>query len=60
MKKFFLTIGSCLLFVVILVIIRTSITYFFPEFEKSKVLSYILYFIFSVGSILIIRHIIKR
>jgi hypothetical protein len=60
MKKMLLTIGDCLLLVVALVIIRTLIIYFFPNFESSKALSYVLYFIFVVGCILIIRHIVKR
>lgn len=60
MKKMMLAFGGCLLLVVILVVIRTSIIHFFPGFEESKVLSYVLYFIFVVGSILIIRHGIKR
>ncbi len=60
MKKMLLTLGGCLLLVVVLVIIRMSITHFFPGFEKSKVLSYVLYFIFAVGGILIIRYSVKR
>lgn len=59
MKKILLTLGECLLLVVVLVIIKTAITQFIPEFENSKVLSYVLYIIFAVGSILIIRYGVK-
>ena len=59
MKKMLFTVGYCLIFVVVLVIIRLFITHFFSEFENSKVFSYVLYFVFAVGSILIIRHRVK-
>ena len=59
LKKILLTLGGCLLLIVILVVIRTAITQFVSGLENNKVLSYVLYFIFVVGNILIIRHNIK-
>ena len=60
MKKMLVTTGCCLLLIVALVIIKTSITYFFPQLENSKVLSYVLYFIFALGSICLIHHGVKK
>ncbi len=59
MKKILFAFGYCLIFVVVLVIIRLFITHLFPEFGSSKVFSYILYFVFVVGCIQIIRHRVK-
>lgn len=48
------------IWVAVLVIAKISVTYYFTQLKNSDTLSYVLYFIFAVGSILITRHIIKN
>lgn len=60
MKKILLSFGCCLILAAVLVIAKISVTYYFTQLKNSDTLSYVLYFIFAVGSILIIRHIIKN
>ena len=56
MKKILLSFGCCLILAAVLVIAKISVTYYFTQLKNSDTLSYVLYFIFAVGSILIIRH----
>ena len=58
MKKILLSFGCCLILAAVLVIAKISATYYFTQLKNSDTLSYVLYFFFAVGSILIIRHII--
>ena len=60
MKKILLSFGCCLILAAVLVIAKISVTYYFTQLKNSDTLSSVLYFIFAVGSILIIRHIIKN
>ena len=60
MKKILLSFGCCLILTAVLVIVKISVKYYFPQLKNSDTLSYVLYFIFAVGSILIIRHSIKN
>ena len=60
MKKILLSFGCCLILTAVLVIAKISVKYYFPQLKNSDTLSYVLYFIFAVGSILIIRHSIKN
>ena len=60
MKKIPLSFGCCLILTAVLVIVKISVKYYFPQLKNSDTLSYVLYFIFAVGSILIIRHSIKN
>lgn len=60
MKKIRLSFGCCLILTAVLVIVKISVKYYFPQLKNSDTLSYVLYFIFAVVSILIIRHSIKN
>ena len=60
MKKILLSFGCCLILTAVLVIAKISVKYYFPQLKNSDTLSYVLYFIFAVVSILIIRHSIKN
>lgn len=60
MKKILLSFGCCLILTAVLVIVKISVKYYFPQLKNSDTLSYVLYFIFAVGSIFIIRHSIKN
>jgi len=60
MKKGLIIIGECILFITLLVIVRVILGIFFREIMSRDVMSFILYFISGMGSILICRLNLKK
>lgn len=60
MKKGLIIVGECILFITVLVIVRVILGIFFKEIMSRDVMSFILYFISSMGSIMIYRLNMKK
>lgn len=60
MKRIIITIGVFLLLIIVLVIVKLLLVNFFQQLEGNKILSFILYFVFVLGSILIIKYYLKN
>lgn len=60
MKKGLIIVGECILFITMLVVVRVILGIFFSEIMSRDVMSFILYFISCMGSILICRLNLKK
>jgi hypothetical protein len=55
MKKGFIILGECILLIVVLLIIKIFVGNSFPSIADNNVISFVLYFISGIGSVLIYR-----
>lgn len=60
MKKGLIIVGECILFITVLVVVRVILGNFFSEIMSRDAMSFILYFISGMGSILICRLNLKK
>ena len=55
MKKELIVVGECILWIIILVIVKIVLESFFSTLEDNQIINYVLYFLSGMGSVLIYR-----